>query len=88
MGEERTWVAGEATWSAQKITCRDEHSTNVWPKVFSVSAAAAVLGEAEKCDGGGICLCSVVVIYEEKGVSVCGSLCMCVWGLLMCYVSY
>lgn len=36
--------------------------------------AAVVFREAKKCDGGGICLCSVVVIYEEKGVSVCGSL--------------
>lgn len=31
------------------------------------------LGKSEKCDGEGICLCSVVVIYEEKAVSVCGS---------------
>lgn len=32
--------------------------------------------ETEKCDGGGICLCSVVVIYEGKGVSVCGFNCV------------
>lgn len=46
-------------------------------------------GEAEKCDGAGICLCSVVVIYEEEGVSVWHDLCVCVReSLLMCNVSY
>lgn len=46
-------------------------------------------GEAEKCDGAGICLCSVVVIYEEECVSVWHDLCVCVReSLLMCNVSY
>lgn len=73
----------------KKITCRDERPEQMSGQKFSPRALLLrFLGEAEKCDGGGICLRSVVVIYEEKGVSVCGSLCMCVWGLLMCYVNY
>lgn len=57
-----------------KITCGGEGS----PRQNCLFSLSAAVRETEKSNGGGICLCSVVVIYEEKGVSVCGCMCVCV----------